>query len=237
MVFDIDPPEGYNFGDVINISFRLKEHIETFGYHPFVKTTGGKGVHIVVPLKVEQDFNTVFLAAQEVARPFVERNKDVTLHIKKEARKGRVLIDIYRNRSGQSIVSPYSVRGRIGAPVSMPLRWEELEQLSSPGEFNIKNAVSKVVEDGDAWDGIAAYATEIHTHRKKVERPVKLPVSKKRKTPEQLESYEKKRDFSKTSEPGAEIIGMGGNNFVVKSSKKGLPENVTFNYIIVSQTE
>ena len=214
MVFDIDPPEGYNFSDVVNISFRLKEHIETYGYHSFVKTTGGKGVHIVVPIKAELDFNTVFLAAQDVARPFVEANKDVTLHIKKEARKGRVLIDIYRNRSGQSIVSPYSIRGRIGAPVSMPLRWDELQHVASPLEYHIKNVVNKVISDGDAWDGMAAYATEIHTHRKVV-KPKKLPVSKKRKTPEQLESYEQKRDFTKTSEPGAEIIGAGGNNFVV----------------------
>ncbi len=215
IVFDIDPPEGYNFRDVVGIAFQLKEHIEAFGYHTFVKTTGGKGVHIVVPIKAEFDFNTVFLAAQDVARPFVEKNKDVTLHIKKEARKGRVLIDIYRNRSGQSIVSPYSIRGRIGAPVSMPLRWDELQHLQSPLEFNIRNAVDKILSDGDAWDGMAAYATEIHTHRKAIAKPKKLPVSKKRKTPEQLASYEKKRDFTKTSEPGAEIIGEGGNNFVV----------------------
>ncbi len=215
MVFDLDPPEGYNFKDVVNIAFDLKAHIETFGYHPFAKTTGGKGVHICCPIEPKFDFHTVFEAAQSIAQPYIDKNqKTTTLQIKKEARKGRVLIDIYRIRSGQSIVSPYSLRGRVGAPVSMPLKWDELEKVKDPKEFNIRNALDKVLNDGDAWEGIDAYAVEIHTHRRKVE-PKKLPVNSKRKTPEQLESYEKKRDFKKTSEPKPQVDISGGNNFVV----------------------
>jgi len=215
MVFDLDPPEGYDFQKIIPIALGLKELIESFGYTAFVKTTGGKGIHICCPLEPKWDFHTVFEAAQCIAQPFVDRNqKETTLHIKKEARKGRVLIDIYRIRSGQSIVSPYSLRGRIGAPVSMPLTWDELTKLKSPVEFNIRNALDKVLKDGDAWEGIGAYAVELHTHRKKVV-PKVLPLNKKHKTPEQLESYEKKRDFKKTSEPEAKILETGGSNFVV----------------------
>ncbi|HRI80685.1 MAG TPA: non-homologous end-joining DNA ligase, partial [Cyclobacteriaceae bacterium] len=215
MVFDLDPPEGYDFKKVVPIAFELKSLVESFGYTPFVKTTGGKGVHICCPLEPKFDFHTVFEAAQSIAQPFVDRNpSSTTLHIKKEARKGRVLIDIYRIRSGQSIVSPYSLRGRVGAPVSMPLTWDELSNLKSPVEHNIRNALDKVMQDGDAWEGIGAYSVELHTHRKK--KVVKeLPPSGKRKTPAQLESYEKKRDFKKTSEPEARIIEGGGNNFVV----------------------
>src|SRR5690606_31957605 len=110
-----------------------------------------------------------------------------TLHIKKDARKGRILVDIYRIRSGQSIVSPYSLRGRPGAPVSMPLTWEELEDLEKPVDFNIRNAADKVLADGDAWEGMGAFAVELHTHRKKPVKTEKLPPSGKRKTPEQLE--------------------------------------------------
>ena len=136
-VFDIDPPEGYNFKNVVDIGFRLREHIESYGYHSFVKTTGGKGIHILIPLVQKLGFHEVFEAFQKITVPFVEANKDTTLHIKKDARKGRVLIDIYRNRRSQTIVSPYSLRGYHGAPVSMPIHWEDLAEVSDPGIFNI----------------------------------------------------------------------------------------------------
>ncbi|MBT1701393.1 non-homologous end-joining DNA ligase [Fulvivirgaceae bacterium PWU4] len=216
MVFDLDPPEGYDFRKVVPIAFELKAHIETYGYTPFVKTTGGKGLHICCPLEPAQGFSEVFDAAQLIAQPFVESHQnDTTLHIKKEARKGRVLVDIYRIRSGQSIVSPYSLRGRVGAPVSMPLTWDELADVTNPAVFNIKNAVEKVMADGDAWESIDAYAVELHTHRKAKAASKKLPPNKKHKSPEQLETYKQKRDFEKTPEPAGEIITGGNNNFVV----------------------
>ncbi|MEJ0033717.1 MAG: hypothetical protein WDO15_26780 [Bacteroidota bacterium] len=156
--------KGYTFSNVVDIAFDLKEYIETFGYTPYAKTTGGKGVHICCPIEPKFSFHEVFEAAQAIAKPFVEERKNtVTLEIRKEARKGRVLVDIFRIRSGQSIVSPYSLRGRVGAPVSMPLKWEELRGLKDPKEHNIRNAADKVLRDGDAWEGIDASAVDIHT--------------------------------------------------------------------------
>ncbi|MFM8833038.1 MAG: non-homologous end-joining DNA ligase, partial [Cytophagales bacterium] len=214
MVFDLDPPEGYDFKNVVPIAFDLKDAIERHGYTPFIKTTGGKGIHICCPIQPKFDFHLVFEAAQSIAQPFVDANANTTLHIKKDARKGRVLIDIYRIRSGQSIVSPYSLRGRVGAPVSMPVTWQELEKVKSPTEFTITNALSLVTERGDAWEGMDAFAVEIHTHRTTFVTK-ELPNHAKRKTPAQLESYEKKRNFKKTPEPKAEVDISGGNNFVV----------------------
>lgn len=217
MVFDLDPPEGYDFTKVVSLALDLKEHIENFGYTAFAKTTGGKGIHICCPLEPRWDFHQVFEAAQLIAQPFVERtSKETTLHIKKDARKGRVLIDIFRIRSGQSIVSPYSLRGRIGAPVSMPLTWDEIAKLKSPLDYSIVNAVDKVVNDGDAWEGMDAYAVELHTDRKvQISKAKKLPKSDKRKTPEQLEDYSKKRDFKKTPEPHARVLEGSGTSFVI----------------------
>src|SRR5690606_26652136 len=216
MVFDLDPPEGYTITDLIPIAFDLKENIESYGYTPFVKTTGGKGIHICCPIEPRWDFHTVFEAAESIAKPFVEQNNDrTTLHIKKDARKGRVLVDIYRIRSGQSIVSPYSLRGRPGAPVSMPLTWDELEALETPGVFNIVNAVDRVVNDGDPWEGFEAFAVPLHTQVKSRPKKKTLPENPKHKTPEQLEVYKKKRNFEKTPEPAGEIRLGGGNNFVV----------------------
>jgi bifunctional non-homologous end joining protein LigD len=216
MVFDLDPPEGYDFRKVVPIAFELKKNIESLGYTSFVKTTGGKGIHICCPVEPRWDFHAVFEAAEDIAKPFVEKNNsEVTLHIKKDARKGRVLVDIYRIRSGQSIVSPYSVRGRKGAPVSMPVTWDELKELKSPMQFNITNAVEKVIRDGDAWEGFDAYAVPLHTQRKAGAKPKVLPANPKHKSPEQLEAYAKKRDFAKTPEPAAKIAEVSGNNFVV----------------------
>lgn len=218
MVFDLDPPEGFKFEIVVSIAVELKHHLENYGYHPFAKTTGGKGIHVVVPIEQKWDFHKVFETAQEIAKPFVdERSKELTLHIKKDARKGRVLVDIYRIRQGQSIISPYSIRGNKGAPVSMPLAWEQLEKLKDPKEYNLTNVPEIVNTEGDAWEGISAYSVELHTERKSKKKPTvkDLKPSKKYKTPEQLEKYSTKRDFEKTPEPAAEVKEETGNRFVV----------------------
>jgi len=211
-VFDIDPPEGHPFIAVVEIALALRDHIESFGYHPFVKTTGGKGLHILAPIEPKWDFHTAFEAAQDIAKPFVEaHSKTTTLHIKKEARKGKVLVDIYRNRNGQSIVSPYSVRGRVGGPVSMPLGWDQLAGVRDPAVFTMQAALAQMLSDGDAWAGMAAYAGALHTQRKSIKTVKKtLPPSRKHKTPEALESYEKKRSFDKTPEPRPTVPHRGG---------------------------
>ncbi len=214
-VLDIDPPEGYPFTKVVEIAMQLKSHSESYGYVPFAKTTGGKGIHIVIPVEIKWDFHTVFEAASDMVKPFIEDHPETTLNIKKDARKGRVLIDIYRNRPSQTIVSPYSIRGRVGAPVSMPLTWDELKSATSPLDYNIYNAVEKVINEGDAWEGIASFSVPIHTQRPKKTLGNKPPPSKKYKTPEQLREYAKKRDFEKTTEPVGELIEATGNSFVV----------------------
>lgn len=216
MVFDLDPTDNNTFEEVTVVAFNLKEHVESFGYHTFVKTTGGAGLHIVVPLEQRWDFSTVFDAAKEIAQPFVQRySQTTTLQIRKEARKGRILVDIYRNRMGQSIVSPYSLRGRPGAPVSMPLRWDELTELESSQQFTIRDAVEKVTSEGDAWEGIGGWATALHTKRSTAQTAKDLPPSPHHKTPDQLDGYAKKRDFEKTSEPSAEISTDTGHRFVI----------------------
>lgn len=216
IVWDIDPPENEKFENVIEVALNLREHVQSFGYHPFVKTTGGKGVHVLAPIENKWDFRQVFEAARAIAKPFVERHKQTTtLHIKKDARKGKILVDIYRIRSGQSIISPYSLRGFKGAPVSMPLTWEELEAVSDPAEYNIHTAMEKVLSNGDPWEGFPAYAVHLHTQRKSKKQVKDVPPGATYKTPQQLEDYQKKRRFERTPEPRAEVAGGDGNGFVV----------------------
>jgi DNA ligase D-like protein (predicted polymerase)/DNA ligase D-like protein (predicted 3'-phosphoesterase) len=216
-VFDLDPPEDCAFVDVVELAFELREHLEGFGYHPFVKTTGRKGLHIVAPIEPKYDFKQIFEAVQSLAKAFVaSRTKTTTLHIKKESRKGRVLVDIYRNRQFQTIVAPYSVRGLAGAPVSTPLGWEQLTNIESPLELNIQTVPDRVTGDGDLWEAISAYATSLHTERKPARSKKKtLRKSPKYKTPEQLEEYAGKRSFDKTPEPSPAEIDATGSSFVV----------------------
>jgi len=216
MVFDLDPPENSKFADVVAIAIDFKEHLESFGYHPFVKTTGRKGLHIVAPLEPKWDFDKVFETTKAIATPFVNSHASTTtLHIKKEARKGKLLVDIYRNRTFQTIVSAYSVRGLPGAPVSTPLHWEELEALTEPAQHNIHTVPDRVIGNGDAWEGIAAYATPLHTEKPPPRVTHKSGASKKHKTPEQLEKYAKKRQFNRTPEPPPAIAIGEGSSFVV----------------------
>lgn len=217
MVFDLDPPEDSDdWGHIVEIAFLLKEHIEGFGYHPFVKTTGGKGLHIVCPIEAKWDFSTVFEANKKVAQPFVLQHRDtLTLEISKKKREGRMLIDIYRNRRSQSIVSPYSLRGKKGAPVSMPVRWDELSDVKHSQQYNITSAIEKVLADGDAWDGIGGWATRLHTQQAGDVSGEELAPSDHRKTAEQLKSYNQKRDFEKTSEPSPVSASDSGSRFVI----------------------
>ena len=212
IVYDLDPPETFAFAQVAELALKFKEHLEGFGYHAFVKTTGRKGLHIVTPVEPKWGFHELFEAAKAVAQPFVERHaSSMTLQIKKEHRGGKVLLDIYRNRQSQTIVCAYSLRGLPGAPVSTPLQWEELEVLETPKTFDLQTVPLRVVQNGDPWEAIAAYATPIHTEQKATKSAKKnLKPARTYKTPEQLESYSKKRSFDKTPEPrGTEIVGQG----------------------------
>jgi DNA ligase D-like protein (predicted ligase)/DNA ligase D-like protein (predicted polymerase)/DNA ligase D-like protein (predicted 3'-phosphoesterase) len=204
IVYDFDPPEGFRFPQVAELAFEFKERLETFGYVPFVKTTGRKGLHILTPIEPKWTMDKAFEAAKAIAEPYVaSHGSALTLQIKKENRKGRVLLDIYRNRQSQTIVSAYSLRGNDGAPVSTPLSWDELENLESPSSLNLHTVPQRVTELGDPWETFGACATTLHTEPKPAIPAAKLPPARTRKTPEQLESYSKKRSFDKTTEPPA----------------------------------
>ena len=231
IVYDFDPPEGFAFRRVAELALEFKQHLETFGYQAFVKTTGRKGLHVVTPIEPKWSFPEAFEAAKIVAQPFVGTHAGaLTLQIKKEHRGGKVLLDIYRNRQSQTIVAAYSVRGLPGAPVSTPLQWDELGSLESARAFDLTNVPRRVKESGDPWEAIAACATPLHTAlprirttktrsrreiQSRVSSPAADPDSPKHKTPQQLEGYANKRSFARTSEP-APKAGVGtGNAFVV----------------------
>lgn len=217
IVYDLDPPEGLPFSGVKEIALSLKNFLERFGYHVYLKTSGGKGLHLVTPVIPEYSSDECFEAAQDLASQFVKQEPSTTLAMRKDARKGRILIDIFRNRESQTIIAAYSLRGREGAPVSFPILWEDLESLESSGAFTLVNAMDTLRSKGDVWEGMDAYAVHLHTHitQKNSESENNNPPGEKHKTPQQLANYQQKRDFLITPEPIPSQDTGEGHGFVV----------------------
>ena len=216
-IFDLDPAPGQPFTEIVDIALSLREHLVPFGYHPFVKTSGGKGIHIFVPIEAKYDYDAMFDCVRLLAESFVKQHaQDCTLKISKDARKGKLLVDIYRNRGSQTIVAPYSVRGLEPGPVSMPLSWEALETLEDPRDYHLRNVPEMVKNEGDAWEGFASFSVPLHTDRSgSGGAKINLPASKYYKSPSQLKEYAAKRDFDKTPEPAPAIVETDGTAFVV----------------------
>jgi bifunctional non-homologous end joining protein LigD len=207
IVFDLDPPPGFSFRRTAELAAGLGDRLRGYGYHPFVKTSGQKGVHVVVPIEPRWSIDEVMVAATEVASDFVRgEREDTTLKWSRAARETRVLIDLNRNRSGQTAVAAYSLRGRAGLPVSMPVTWETLESLDDPTQFNWSTVPEIVSREGDVWEAMAAYAAPIHTDRA----PAVAAGD-----PETLKAYDRKRDFESTSEPGPVLGSQDMARFVI----------------------
>jgi bifunctional non-homologous end joining protein LigD len=153
LIFDLDPPDGDRFADVRVCALRLRELLAgELGLPAFVKTTGGNGLHVHVPLNARQDFGTVREFARQAAELLAARNPDlVTTEQRKDKRGPRIYADLMRNAYAQLAVAPYSVRARPGAPVATPLSWEELDdQTLRPGRFTLRTVPRRIREAGQA---------------------------------------------------------------------------------------
>jgi bifunctional non-homologous end joining protein LigD len=141
IVFDIDPDEGLDFAEVKKAARDLKRHLADMGLQTFPLLTGGKGVHVVVPLTPAaewpqvKDFAMRFCVALATAEP--ER---FTANLAKAARKGRMFLDYLRNQRGATAIMPYSTRARAGAPVSAPISWDELDEYDTGAHFTLRDA-------------------------------------------------------------------------------------------------
>lgn len=161
LIFDLDPPDGDRFGDVRVCALRLHELLTgELGLPAFVKTTGGRGLHIHVPLNARQDFDSVREFAREAAELLAARSPDlVTTEQRKDKRGPRIYADIMRNAYAQLAVAPYSVRARPGAPVATPLSWDELDDGGlRPGQFTLRTVPDRIREAaraGGPWAGMA----------------------------------------------------------------------------------
>lgn len=159
MIFDLDPP-GDDFEIVRSIAFKMRELLAEFGLTPFLKTTGSRGLHLVIALDRKQPFDRVRAIAHGLAEKMVRRDpKNVTTEFLKKDRGGRLFLDTNRNGTAQTAVPAFAVRARDGAPVAMPITWEELQDPKvNARSWNIRNAVERMESIHDPWKGLRAAA-------------------------------------------------------------------------------
>ena len=210
-IFDLDPENDQAFEDLKELAYLLKEFLMGYDYFPLLKTSGGKGLHLIIPIKAKWDHEVMVNSVKELAKEFVKQNPGIaTLKMNKQKREGKTLIDIFRNHKAHTTVAPFSLRGKVGAPISLPMYWEDLEDLEDSKSFTIKNYKEYLDEKGNAWDKWRKHEMPLHDQKKSV--PVNLSAADKSK----LDSYAKKRNFKKTTEPVAEVIPGDDSNFVVQ---------------------
>lgn len=149
IVFDLDPDEGLSLAKVRTGVKDLKSILDKLKLKSYLKTSGGKGYHVVVPLELSS-FKEAEKISSDVAQLMVETwPKKYTVNIRKDARKGKIFIDYFRNKEGATSVAPYSLRLRDGAPVSMPIKWSDLDKIK-PNEVTIKT-IDKYLKRKDPW--------------------------------------------------------------------------------------
>jgi bifunctional non-homologous end joining protein LigD len=153
IVFDLDPAEGLGFEAVIDAAREVRQRLKALGLESFVKTTGGKGLHVVVPVEATVPWKEVKSFAKGVSAEMTADAPDKYLTTAGKAdRVGRIFIDYLRNDPTSTAVAPYSTRSRKGAPVAMPIRWDQVKPGLDPCDFTVGTVPALIRRQrGDPW--------------------------------------------------------------------------------------
>jgi bifunctional non-homologous end joining protein LigD len=152
LVFDLDPADSM-LREVGPAARQVAHVLTAVGLTPFVKTTGSRGYHVAVPLDERSTYDTVRDFANQVAALLVRRQPELfTTAARKAARGERIYLDTLRNSYGHTVVPPYAVRARPGAPVATPIAWEELDDPAMhPARFSIRDVPKRLADQPDPW--------------------------------------------------------------------------------------
>src|SRR6185295_4190116 len=160
---DLDPGDDVPWDQVIAAALEVRSRLSDLGLQSFVKTTGGKGLHVVFPLTPKADWDTVKAFTQALAeRMAADRPDRYTANMAKRERQGRIYVDYLRNGMGATAVGAHSTRARPGAAVSTPLAWDELGPAIRANHFTVENLTKRLaVLDEDPWEGIFSLKQEL----------------------------------------------------------------------------
>lgn len=152
IVMDLDPDVGLDFEDVIRAAHDVHDALKTVGVTSFCKTTGGKGLHVVVPFRAELGWDEVKGFAKSIATAFTKSDpKRFTDELAKKARKGRIFIDYLRNGRGATAIGPFCPRARDGATIAMPLTWRQVKVGLDPQDYTIEASERQLKAAAEAW--------------------------------------------------------------------------------------
>jgi bifunctional non-homologous end joining protein LigD len=155
MIFDLDPDQTLPWGELVDAAVMLREWLAALELQSFVKTTGGKGLHVVLPLARRAGWDAVREFAHGVAEQFERADPNrFTVTMSKRTRKGKIFIDYLRNAFNATAIAPFSPRAREGAPVSVPVEWAELEGMKERPSFDVRSVPERLKNlRRDPWDG------------------------------------------------------------------------------------
>ena len=160
MLFDVDPTD-IAFREVRNAALLVRDLLARYGIRSWVKTSGGRGMHVMVPLRPQHSFADVHAAAGLIARAARTREpKLFTFEMRRSRRRGRILVDIERNRMGAALVSPFSLRPESGL-ISAPLMWQHLERPMYPEDFTMRAAQERAAEIGEPFRDFHEHAQSL----------------------------------------------------------------------------
>jgi bifunctional non-homologous end joining protein LigD len=154
VLFDLDPSDDVGFAETIQVALLVKEMLEALGLTSFPKTSGSEGIHILVPIERRWTYEDTREFAEIIAGALARQHRGlVTTEWTKSKRRG-VLIDSNQNGEGKTIASVYSVRPKPGAPVSTPLRWDEVNEKLNPSIYSMDVVLDRVRRFGDLYEGV-----------------------------------------------------------------------------------
>lgn len=155
VVFDLDPGEGVEWRQVLEAARRLREHLAGLSLESWVKLTGGKGLHVVVPFQPEHGWDAVYAFTRGVALALTREDPALlTIDFAKAARANKILIDYKRNYRGAIAVAAFSTRALPSGTLSVPVAWRELKPSLSPQQFTVENVMARLKRQrSDPWEG------------------------------------------------------------------------------------
>ena len=149
ITFDLDPGDGVPWREIVEAAVEVRDTLSGLGLVPFVKTSGGKGLHVVVPIKPQKTWKTVHRITGEMAERIAAAAPEVFItNMSRKQRSGRIFIDVHRNVRGATAVAPYSLRAKPNLPVSTPLSWDELQTVDAPQQFNYTTVPERLDRSG-----------------------------------------------------------------------------------------